>query len=220
MSHSILVIEDEHRIAQFLAKGLRAEGWSCTVVGDGDTGLTAALSDDVDLVILDLGLPGRDGFGVLTELRRHDTSLPVIVLTARDEVDATVRALDAGADDYLTKPFRFPELAARVRARLRTSSEPTADVLVAGDVELDLRRRTVTAGGRSRELSAREFSLAQALFEHPGQVLSRTQLLSRVWGYDYQPDSNVVDVYVGYLRRKIGRDRITTIRGVGYRLET
>jgi DNA-binding response OmpR family regulator len=156
---------------------------------------------------------------VLRELREHDSRLPVVILTARDGVSDTVRGLDSGADDYVTKPFRFEELLARVRVRLREDRSPEATILRAGDAALDLRTRRVTVGERSIELTAREFALAETLFRHRGQVLSREQLLSQVWGYDYDPGSNVVDVYVGYLRRKLGEDRIATVRGMGYRLE-
>lgn len=218
---SILVVEDEDRIASFVAKGLTAEGWTTTIAPDGHDGLTKALSGEFDLVLLDIGLPGLDGFSVLEEIRAWDTGLPVIVLTARDDVGATVKALDGGADDYLTKPFRMAELTARVRARLRTGGEPAATSLRAGPVTLDLRARTVAVEGeRTQELSAREFALAQVMFSDPGRVWTRSELLNKVWGYDYDPESNVVDVYVGYLRKKIGKERIATIRGMGYRLET
>ena len=214
----ILIVEDEDRIVSFLTKGLEANGHSTMAVGDGIT--AAAVADDAsfDLMILDIGLPGKDGFAVLQEIRERGVRLPVIVLTARDATSDTVTGFDAGADDYVTKPFRFEELLARVRARLRDQGTTEQTLLEAGSVVLDLRRRTVSVDGRSVELSSREFALAETLFRHPGQVLSREQLLSMVWGYDFEPESNVVDVYIGYLRRKLGADRIETVRGMGYRL--
>jgi DNA-binding response OmpR family regulator len=168
-------------------------------------------------MILDLGLPGRDGFDVLAELRARGERLPVIVLTARDAVPDRVTGLELGADDYVTKPFSFEELLARVRARLRDDRNEESTMLRAGDVTLDLRTRRADVDGASIELTAREFSLAETFMRHPGQVLSREQLLSHVWGYDFDPGSNVVEVYVRYLRRKLGDQRIETVRGMGYR---
>jgi DNA-binding response OmpR family regulator len=214
----ILIVEDEDRIVSFLQKGLEANGHSTMAVGDGITGAAVATDADFDLVILDVGLPGQDGFAALAQIRQRGERVPVIVLTARDATADTVAGFDAGADDYVTKPFRFEELLARVRARLRDQGTSEQTMIEAGDVVLDLRRRTVTVEGRSIELSAREFALAETLFRHPGQVLSREQLLSMVWGYDFEPESNVVDVYIGYLRRKLGAARIETVRGMGYRL--
>jgi two-component system copper resistance phosphate regulon response regulator CusR len=215
----ILIAEDERRIASFLEKGLRANGFTTEVVDDGNDALELAMSSRFDLLILDLGLPGKDGFSVLQGLRASGADLPVVILTARDSVRDTVAGLEGGADDYVTKPFRFEELLARVRVRLRgeRSAEPT--VLKAGGAALDLRTRQVLVNGRTVDLSAREFALAEVFFRHPGQVLSREQLLSQVWGYDFDPGSNVVDVYVGYLRRKLGKERIRSVRGMGYRLE-
>ncbi len=217
----ILVIEDEPRIAAFIEKGLRAEGYTPTVAADGITGFDYAMSGEFDLTILDIGLPGMDGFEVLSRLRDSGSSMPVIVLTARDSGTDTVRGLEGGADDYVPKPFRFAELMARVKLRLRTRTEATGDstvVLEQGQVRLDLRTRRATVGDKITDLSAREFSLAEVFLRHPGQVLTREQLLSHVWGYEYDPGSNVVDVYVGYLRKKLGSDLITTVRGMGYRL--
>lgn len=217
----ILIVEDEQRIASFVAKGLRAEGHQATLVPDGRAGLDEALSGLYDLVILDIGLPGLDGFEVLDQLRSQGSRVPVIVLTARDSVSDTVSALEGGADDYMAKPFRFAELLARVRLRLRSTSEGAGsaaeDELVVGGVRLDRRTRQVRVGGQVVELSAREFTLAEIFMLNPGQVLTREQLLDHVWGYDFDPGSNVVDVYVGYLRRKLGSDAISTVRGVGYR---
>ena len=215
----ILIVEDEDRIVSFLTKGLEANGHSTMAVGDGITAAAVADDGDFDLMILDVGLPGKDGFAVLQEIRERGVRMPVIVLTARDATSDTVTGFDAGADDYVTKPFRFEELLARVRARLREQGTTEQTLLEAGPVVLDLRRRTVSVDGRSVELSSREFALAETLFRHPGQVLSREQLLSMVWGYDFEPESNVVDVYIGYLRRKLGSDRIETVRGMGYRLK-
>ena len=217
MSH-VLIVEDEARIASFLQKGLRANGFATTISADGNIGLELAGSGTFDLVLLDLGLPGRDGYSVLAELRRRGATVPVIVLTARRGVDDTVASLEGGADDYIPKPFRFEELLARVRLRLRGDRAPDTHVLRCGQLSLDLRTRVVSADGAEHDLSAREFALAEYLLRHPGQVLSREQLLSRVWGYDFDPGSNVVDVYVRYLRKKIGSNRIETVRGAGYRL--
>jgi DNA-binding response OmpR family regulator len=217
---SILIIEDEARIASFVAKGLRAEGHQTTIATDGEEGLDHALSDTFDLVVLDIGLPRLDGFELLEALRAQGSRVPVIVLTARDSVTDTVSALEGGADDYMPKPFRFAELLARVRLRLRQASDQPAtrdDVLEAGTVRLDLRTRRVTVDDREVELSAREFALAEMFVLNAGQVLSREQLLDQVWGYDFDPGSNVVDVYVGYLRRKLGAGKIVTVRGMGYR---
>jgi two-component system copper resistance phosphate regulon response regulator CusR len=216
----ILVAEDEARIASFVEKGLRAQGHATTVAGDGHIALEAARSGEFDLLILDIGLPGIDGFEVLRELRKTDRRLPVVILTASDSLESTVTGLDSGADDYITKPFRFEELLARVRARLRPEGSPESEVLVAGDARLDLKTRRALVADELVELTAREFALAEVLFRHVDQVLSREQLLSNVWGYYYDPGSNVVDVYVGYLRKKLGDDRISTVRGMGYRLES
>ena len=215
----ILIVEDEERIASFVEKGLKANGFVTAVAERGGEGLSMARTGGFDLVILDLGLPDRDGMEVLHELREHDSRLPVIILTARHGVSDTVLGLDSGADDYVTKPFRFEELLARVRVRLREERASESTILEVGNASLDLRTRRVTVDERSLELTAREFALAEMFFRHPGQVLSREQLLSQVWGYDYDPGSNVVDVYVGYLRRKLGEGRISTVRGMGYRLE-
>jgi DNA-binding response OmpR family regulator len=212
-----LIVEDEPRIAAFVEKGLRSEGFATAVAGDGNTALEKALSGEFDLIILDLGLPDIDGLEVLREVRRWDDRVSVIILTARD--GATVEALDAGADDYLRKPFSFDELLARVRARLRDARVPEKTVLNEGDASLDLRTRTMSVGGRVVELTAREFSLAELFFRNARQVLSRQQILSHVWGYDYEPDSNIVDVYVGYLRKKLEKKRLVTVRGMGYRFD-
>jgi DNA-binding response OmpR family regulator len=213
----ILIVEDEQRISSFVSKGLRANGFATVVVSTGEQALARLRGDEFDLVILDIGLPGIDGYEVLRELRSWDAAIQVVMLTARDEVDDTVHGLEVGADDYITKPFRFEELLARVRARLRSERATTSTTIEAGDCVLDVRTRRLSVAGTEVELTAREFTLAEAFFSHPGQVLSREQLLSRVWGFDYDPGSNVVDVYVGYLRKKMGNDRIVTVRGMGYR---
>jgi two-component system, OmpR family, copper resistance phosphate regulon response regulator CusR len=214
----ILVAEDESRIASFVEKGLRANGFAPTVVGDGASALGHALSGDFDLLVLDIGLPGMDGFTVLRRLREARGTIPVIILTARDSVSDTVAGLEGGADDYMPKPFRFDELLARVRLRLRSDRAPEVTVLQQGSLSLDLRTRRASVDGRVVDLSAREFALTEVFLRNPGQVLSREQLLSHVWGYDFDPSSNVVDVYVRYLRRKLGAGRIETVRGMGYRL--
>ncbi|MGC3972753.1 MAG: response regulator transcription factor [Pirellulales bacterium] len=216
---SILVVEDEQRIAAFLDKALRAAGYATQIAQSGEQALALLNSSEFDLVILDLGLPGIDGFEVLNQLRGTGNNLPVIMLTARGSVEDTVRGLDKGADDYIVKPFRVDELLARVRVRLRDASRPAETMAPsANGIRLDLRTRRATVDGVEVELSAREFALAEEFVRHPDQVLSREQLLNRVWGYHFDPGSNVVDVYVRYLRTKLGDQRIETVRGVGYRL--
>ncbi len=219
----ILIVEDEQRIASFVAKGLRAEGHQPTVVSDGVSGLDEALSGRFDLMVLDIGLPGLDGFAVLDQLRSQGSRMPVIILTARDSVTDTVTALDSGADDYMAKPFRFAALMARVRLRLRSAdgseARPHEEMLQVAGVVLDRRTRRVSVNGEVLDLSAREFALAEIFMLNPGQVLTREQLLDHVWGYDFDPGSNVVDVYVGYLRKKVGSGAVETVRGVGYRFK-
>jgi DNA-binding response OmpR family regulator len=215
----ILIAEDEQRIASFVEKGLRANGFTTTVAPDGDAAFEYALTGGFDLVVLDIGLPGRDGFTVLRQLREDRVTVPVIVLTARDSVRDTVAGLEGGADDWMTKPFRFEELLARIRLRLRTAARaPEVTVLRSGGLSLDLRTRRARAGDRTVDLTAREFVLLELFLRHPGQVLSREQILSHVWGYDFDPGSNIVDVYVRTLRRKLGAERVETVRGMGYRL--
>ncbi len=214
----ILIAEDEVRLASFLEKGLRASGFTTTTVGDGLSAQALATDDDFDLLILDLSLPRKDGLEVLRELRAAGQRIPVIVLTARGDPHDRVAGLETGADDYLPKPFHFDELVARIRVQLRGDAPATEEAqLRIGDVALDLRTRWASVSGATVELSAREFELLRTFLQHPNQVLSREQLLARVWGYDYDPGSNVVDVYVGYLRKKLGQDRFETVRGVGYR---
>lgn len=215
----ILIAEDEPRIAAFLAHGLESDGFSVTVVDDGEAAHQYARTGAFDLLVLDLGLPTIDGLAVLRLLRAERIDLPVVVLTARDSVEDTVAGLESGADDYLRKPFAFEELLARVRLQLRRpAATPAATTLSVGSLSLDLRTRRVAVDGTAVELTAREFALAEVFFRHPDQVLTREQLLSQVWGLDFDPGSNVVEVYVRYLRRKLGDARIETLRGMGYRL--
>ena len=214
----VLIAEDEARIASFLEKGLEASGFATTVAADGEQALELALSGKYDLLILDVGMPRLSGLEILRELRRSDVVLPVIMLTARDSVRERVAGLEGGADDYIGKPFRFDELMARIRVQLRGERLTDPAVLRVGDAALDRLTRQVLVAGEAFDLSAREYALADALFRQPGQVISRDQLLSRVWGYDTDPGSNIVDVYIGYLRKKLGKERIESVRGVGYRL--
>ncbi|GAB3465840.1 response regulator transcription factor [Actinophytocola sediminis] len=212
----ILIVEDEERIASFVRKGLSANGFTTTVVADGRGAIDFALTGDFDLMVLDIGLPDMDGFAVLRTLREARVTTPVIILTARDSVRDTVAGLEGGADDYVTKPFRFEELLARIRLRLRADNAPEATVVSAGGVSLDLRTRRARVEDRTVDLTAREFTLLELFLRHPGQVLSREQILSHVWGYDFDPGSNIVDVYVRALRRKLGQEHISTVRGMGY----
>jgi DNA-binding response OmpR family regulator len=215
----ILIAEDEERIAAFIAKGLRAEGFATATVASGEQALALARSGEYALLVLDLGLADMDGFDVLRQLRESGAQLPVIILTARSSVTDTVTGLESGADDYMAKPFRFEELLARVRLRLRAQQVVgDSTTLTHGPLQLDLRTRRMRVGTQEVDLSAREFALAETFLRHPGHVLSREQLLSQVWGYDFDPGSNVVDVYVRYLRKKIGAEHFDTVRGVGYRL--
>jgi DNA-binding response OmpR family regulator len=215
---SILIAEDETRIASFLQKGLERNGFTVEIAADGESAYRMAASGTFDLMILDIGLPRMDGFSVLRRLRAARVDLPVVILSARNEVADTVAGLEGGADDYVRKPFAFDEVLARVRLRLRGEGRPEATVLRAGDLSLDLRTRRAQAGDTVVELTTREFTLAEVFLRHPDQVLTREQLLSQVWGFDFDPGSNVVDVYVRYLRRKLGEHRIQTVRGAGYRL--
>jgi DNA-binding response OmpR family regulator len=219
----ILIVEDNPRITAFLETGLQAHGFTTTVVKTGREAIRMVQGAEFDLLILDLGLPDRDGLEVLAEMRGQGETLPIIVLTARDGVDDTVAGLEGGADDYVTKPFRFEELLARIRVQLRNRQVPRTKqetTLRVGDITLDLLKRQVWVSDRLVELSAREFLLAEVFLRHPMQVMTREQLLDRIWGYDYDPGTNIVNVYVGHLRRKLGEDRIETVRGIGYRLRT
>ena len=219
----VLVVEDERRLAQLIRRVLEEEGHTVDTAHDGDEGLTMALDASHDVIVLDIMLPGRDGISVCRELRQQKVDTPVILLTALDGVDDRVRGLDAGADDYLPKPFAFQELLARIRAlgrRKVQAREPSE--LAVDDLVLDLRRRRAQRGRRTIELSPKEFSLLEYLMRNDGRVVTRTQILDHLWGYDYDSESNLVDVYVAYLRRKVdkGEERslIRTVRGVGYAL--
>ena len=217
----VLLIEDDERITSFLRRGLTAQGHQVTLAETGDEGLELALDPDVELVVLDLTLPGLDGQQVLSALRLERSALPVLVLTARDTLEEKVRALDNGADDYLTKPFALDELLARLRALTRRADQAGSGRIEQAGLSLDLLSRRVTRDGVSFDLSAREYSLLEYLMRHPGQVVSRVQVLAAVWEYDFDPQSNVVDTYIRYLRQKIDApdapSLIETVRGAGYR---
>lgn len=218
----ILIVEDETGIADFLARGLEAEGYGVTVATDGIAGERLALSPATDLVILDRMLPGRDGIEVLAAIRRAKPALPVILLTAKAEVTDRVEGLDLGATDYVTKPFAFDELLARIRARFRESGNGSETSLEASGIWLDLLTRKASRGGRVVRLPEREAELLAHLMRHAGRVCTREEILSAVWDYEHDPGTNVVQVYVGYLRRKLGLPGspapIETVRSVGYRL--
>jgi DNA-binding response OmpR family regulator len=216
----ILAVEDEPAIRRMLERGLSAHGHEVLTAENGEDGAILATDEGIDLVVLDISLPGISGHEVLSRVRAHRPGLPVLMLTARDDLDNKVRALDAGADDYLTKPFAFEELLARIRALTRRADQATSTSLEVGDVRLDLLGHRAWRGDRSMELSNREFALLEYLLRHAGQVLSRTQILFGVWDYDADPSSNVVDVYIRYLRRKLGDPSpISTVRGAGYRYD-
>lgn len=216
----ILLAEDEDRISSFIVKGLRANGFRSETVVNGNDAVAFARSGEFDLMILDIGLPGLDGFSVLRRLRAERVEIPIIILTARDAVEDTVAGLSGGADDYMHKPFAFDELLARIRLRLTTPSATESTVLRAGELTLDLRTRRARISDLDVELTTREFALLETFLRHPDEVLTRQQLLSRVWGFDFDPGSNVVDVYIRYLRGKLGAERFETVRGAGYRLRT
>jgi DNA-binding response OmpR family regulator len=215
----ILIAEDDPRIGELLEKGLRKNGYSTFLADDGEKTHSLSLTDEFDLLILDMGLPKREGFQVLQDLRARGKTLPVLVLTGRSERDV-VMCLRAGADDYMRKPFRFEELLARVETRLRSVGTVETDVLKTERVRLDVRTQSVTVDGQPVELTARELALLETLLRHAGQVMSRGELLASVWGYSFDPVSNTVDVYVNSLRAKLGENAIETVRGAGYRLKT
>ncbi|KPK07153.1 MAG: transcriptional regulator [Anaerolineae bacterium SG8_19] len=218
----ILVVEDEPGIANFVRQGLMEAGYAVDLAWDGREGLDYALAADYDVLVLDIMLPKMDGLELLRELRRLGDKTPVLMLTARDTVDNRVEGLDAGADDYLVKPFAFPELLARVRALLRRPPLQVGTILQVGDLEMDTAKREVRRNDRPIELSPREYAVLEYLMRHPNQVLTRTQISEHVWNFEFFNESNVVDVYVGYLRRKIDQGEnlslIHTVRGVGYRM--
>ena len=218
----ILICEDDAHIASFVSRGLQSAGYQTSIVGDGASCLLIAQQGEIDMIILDIGLPAMNGFTVLETLRGEGVRTPVIVLTARDSVFDTVAGLEGGANDYMTKPFQFAELLARVKLRIGDGqqSEPTSNQLLTHkDLSVDVRSRRVTTSTKEVDLTTREFALLEVFVEHAGQVLSRDQLIAHIWGLDFDPASNVVDVYVRSLRNKIGAERIETIRGAGYRLK-
>ncbi|MEX3611105.1 response regulator transcription factor [Rothia sp. LK2588] len=221
MSH-ILLVEDDPRISAFIIKGLKSSGYAATHEENGKVAYAVAKAVEFDLIILDIGLPGIDGFTLMQKLRAEGITTPIIMLTARDSVSDTVQGLESGANDYMTKPFQFAELLARIRLRLADrspGSDAAAYVLQAGDLSLDLRTREVQTAGAPVELTSREFALLETFLRHHNQVLSREQLLGMVWGMDFDPNSNIVDVYIRALRKKIGEGRIVTVRGTGYKFQ-
>lgn len=219
----ILLVEDEKKVASFIQRGLEAEHYAVDVVHDGETGLACIFDGDYDLLILDVMLPKRNGLSVLRELRQRKLTVPVLMLTARDTVTDKVTGLDCGADDYLTKPFAFEELLARVRALLRRGTPAPTSVLAFADLRLDLVTRQVTRAGKRIDLTAKEFALLDFFLRQPGRVLSRSLIAQHVWGVDFDTFTNVIDVYVNYLRKKIDADfepkLLHTVRGVGYVLK-
>jgi len=219
----LLVVEDEKKVARFIKQGLEEEGYAVDLAGDGEEGLAMALDGVHDLFILDIGLPRRNGLQVLEELRKRKIATPVLLLTVRATIEDKVLGLDAGADDYLTKPFAFQELVARVRALLRRRIESSPVLLQFSDLTLDLARRAVYRSGEKIELTAKEFALLEYFLRNPGRVLTRTQIIEHVWDYDFDSGTNLVDVYVNYLRKKVDSGReprlIHTVRGVGYVLK-
>lgn len=216
----ILLVEDEAKLAQFIELELKYEGYDVTVLNDGLSGLSAARESHLDLILIDWMLPGISGLDICKRLRQTGTKIPIILLTAKDDISDRVAGLDAGADDYIVKPFNLEELLARVRANLRRNQEDNSDLLQFLDLSLNRSSRKVLRGTRSIELTAKEFDLLEYLMSHPQQVLSRDQILERVWGYDFVGDSNIIEVYVRYLRLKLEAEQekrlIQTVRGVGY----
>lgn len=216
----ILIAEDADRISSFISKGLQSAGFFTTVATSGDQALAILKSNQFDLLILDIGLPGKDGFEVIQELRGTGNEIPILVLTARDSVDDTVASFEEGADDYMSKPFSFEELLVRVKRRIQRPIEGTksGNVLRHKEIQLDLLSRKLNVAGKEFDVTSREFTMLEMFMRNPGQVLSREQILSRVWELAHDPGSNVVDVYVRYLRQKLGAKSIITVRGMGYKL--
>jgi heavy metal response regulator len=219
----LLLVEDEKKVSSFIEKGLEEEGYAVDLASDGETGLMMGLDGVHDLIILDINLPGKDGLSVLQELRQKKVTTPVLLLTVRAAIEDRVIGLDTGADDYLTKPFAFQELLARVRALLRRQAEAEPPLLRVADLTLDPARRLVSRGGEKIELTTKEFALLDYFMRNPERVLTRTMIADHVWDYDFDPMTNVIDVYVNYLRKKIetghGPKLIHTVRGVGYVLK-
>lgn len=216
----ILIAEDDNLISSFIEKGLRARGYATHVVDDGEEATRLSLTDAFDLLILDMALPGREGYRVLQRIRAEGQQMPVLVLTGRPDLRDAVECLDGGADDYMTKPFRFEELLARIRLRLRAPRTAEVAVLEVGGVQLDVNARRATVDGRTVDLTAREFALLELLMRNRDQVLARSQILSHVWGYASEPGTNVVNVFVRSLRKKLGDDVIESVRGIGYCMRT
>ena len=214
----VLVVEDETKLAVLLRQGLRREGMGVDVAATGEDAVMRATATDYDLILLDVMLPGQDGFEVCRQLRAHQVWSPTLMLTALDDVEDRVRGLDSGADDYLAKPFSFQELLARMRALIRRGAPPRPPLLTVGELELDPATRRVAYRGQELSLTAREFAMLELFMRRPGEVLTRFELLEHVWDDSYENRSNVIDVYVGYLRDKLDHDAIETVRGVGYRL--
>lgn len=218
----VLVVEDQERIASFIGKGLKEQGFVVDVVRDGDEGYALALTEPYDALVLDVMLPGRDGLSILKNLRKKGNAVPIILLTARSELDERLEGLNLGADDYMTKPFYIEELVARLHTVVRRTAGVASHLLRIGDLSMNLVTRVVTRGDEDVPLSVREFSLLEYLMRSPGRVLSRTQICEHVWNYSFDPDTNLVDVYIQRLRKKVDRDHpdklIETVRGVGYRI--
>ncbi|GAC1411698.1 MAG: two-component system response regulator TcrA [Actinomycetota bacterium] len=214
----VMVVEDSEGMSRLLGRILREDGYAVDEIANGDEALWMAEECDLDAIVLDVALPSMSGFEVCQRLRKHGDFTPVLMLTARDSIDDRVAGLDSGADDYLTKPFAVEELRARVRALIRRGPSPRPAVLACGDVELDPATKTVTKSGSLVQLTSKEFAVLEYLLRHPGEVLSRRQIIEHVWDFNFEANSNIVDVYVRYLRSKLGKHSIETVRGSGYRV--